>query len=150
MRRKDRMPPDDETMSIIEKGEYGILSAVSPSGDPHGTPLNYCVINGDIYFHCALEGEKLDHIANHPKVSFCVVGETEIQPEKFTTKYESGVVKGTAVEVTGEEKQMALEGLIKKYSPGFTREGLEYIRKAKGKTKVIRIVTESVTGKANR
>ena len=137
-------------MSIIEKGEYGILSTVSPSNEPYGTPLNYCVINGDIYFHCALKGKKLDNITNNPKVSFCVVGETEIQPEKFTSKYESGIVKGTAVEVIGEEKKMALEGLIKKYSRPFKLEGFEYIRKAQGKTKVMKIVSKSFTGKATR
>jgi hypothetical protein len=39
---------------------------------------------------------------------------------------------------------------IEKYSRQFTSEGLEYIKKAHQKTKVIKIVTESFSGKANR
>ncbi|MCP3889616.1 MAG: hypothetical protein GY702_12195 [Desulfobulbaceae bacterium] len=79
-----------------------------------------------------------------------MVGETEIQPDTFATKYESGIVQGTAIEVVGEEKQMPLEGLIKKYSHQFEREGLEYIKKVQGKTKVMKIMQETVTGKAKR
>jgi len=43
---------------------------------------------------------------------------------------------------------MALEGLIKKYSRQFESEGLEYIKKVQGKTKVLKIVSEFFTGKA--
>lgn len=150
MRRKDRQLSYDETISIIEKGEYGILSTVSSGNEPYGVPLNYCVIDKNIYFHCALEGKKLDNIANNANVSFCVVGDTKIQPDKFSTKFESCIVKGTASEVTGEEKQMALEGLIEKYSKEFGTKGLEYINQAKEKTKVIKIIPKSFSGKAKR
>ncbi len=150
MRRKDRLLSDNETISIIEKGEYGILSTVSSGNEPYGMPLNYCLINGNIYFHCAHEGKKLDNISNNSNVSFCVVGETEIQPEDFSAKFESCIVKGTAVEVIDDEKQMALEGLVKKYSRQFEFEGIEYIRKVKGQTTVIKIIPESFIGKAKR
>ncbi len=150
MRKKDRQLPDGEAVSIIENGVYGILSTVSSNNEPYGVPLNYCFINNEIYFHCAREGKKLENIADNKKISFCVVGEAKIQPEKFSLKFESCIVFGTASEVTGEEKQMALEGLIAKYSPQFTIEGLEYIRKAHERTKVIKIVSGSLTGKAKR
>lgn len=150
MRRKDRSIPNDEALAIIEKGEYGILSTVSLSNEPYGVPLNYCFINDNIYFHCALEGQKLDNIADNSKVSFCVVGETEIQPEKFATKFESCIVQGSAMEVFDKEKQMALEGLIKKYSGQFKSESLDYIKKLQGKAKVLKIVPDSFTGKAKR
>ena len=150
MRRKDRLLPNDEALSIIEKGEYGVLSTVSSSNEPYGVPLNYCLINDNIYFHCALEGQKLDNISSNSKVSFCVVGETLIQPDKFATKFESYIVQGTAIEVFDEEKQMALEGLIKKYSGQFESEGLDYIKKVKSKARVIKIIQKSFSGKAKR
>jgi hypothetical protein len=150
MRKKERQLSYDETISIIEKGEYGILSTVSSGNEPYGVPLNYCFIDGSIYFHCALEGKKLDNIAHNANVSFCVVGQTKILPEKFSTKFESCIVFGTAAEVTGDEKQMALEGFIEKYSRQFNAEGLEYIKKACRKTKVIKIIPESFSGKAKR
>lgn len=150
MRKRERQLSDDQAFSIIEKGEYGILSTVSSSNEPYGVPLNFCFIDKSIYFHCAREGAKLENITHNPRVSFCVVGHVEIQPEKFTAKFESCIVLGTAAEVFGEEKQMALRGLIDKYSWQFRAKGLEYIKKAHEKTRVIKIVPESLTGKASR
>lgn len=150
MRRKDRLITNTETFSILEKGEYGILSTLSSNNEPYGVPVNYCLVNECIFFHCSLEGKKIDNINKNPKVSFCVVGGTEVLPDKFGTKYESCIVQGLASESFGEEKQMALEGLIHKYSENFVSEGLEYIEKLKNKTRVLKISIESISGKARK
>jgi nitroimidazol reductase NimA-like FMN-containing flavoprotein (pyridoxamine 5'-phosphate oxidase superfamily) len=150
MRRKDRLITNAETFSILEKGEYGILSTVSSNNEPYGVPLNYCLIDECIYFHCALEGRKINNIDKNPRVSFCVVGKTEVLPDKFGTKYESCIVEGLASESLGEEKQLALEGLIHKYSENFVSEGLKYIEKLKDKTRVFKISIESISGKARK
>jgi nitroimidazol reductase NimA-like FMN-containing flavoprotein (pyridoxamine 5'-phosphate oxidase superfamily) len=150
MRRKDRLITNAETSSILEKGEYGILSTVSSNNEPYSVPLNYFLIDECIYFHCAIDGRKINNINNNPKVSFCVVGETEVLPDKFGTKYESCIVEGLASELFGEEKQWALEGLIHKYSGNFFSEGLKYIEKLKDKTRVFKISIESISGKARK
>ena len=150
MRKKQRQLCGSDAISIIEKGEYGILSTVSLHGEPYGVPVNYCFIDQCIYLHCAPAGKKLDHIAANPKVSFCIVGDTAIQPERFTTKFESAIVSGTAEEVFGEEKKQALAGVIKKYALQFQADGLAYVNKAHEKTKVIKIVPTAITGKASR
>jgi len=150
MRRKDRLITNAETFSILEKGEYGILGTVSSNNESYGVPVNYCLINKSIYFHCALEGRKINNINNNPKVSFCVVGKTEVLPDKFGTKYESCIVEGVASESFGEEKQLALEGLIHKYSENFVSEGLKYIEKLKDKARVFKIPIESISGKARK
>jgi nitroimidazol reductase NimA-like FMN-containing flavoprotein (pyridoxamine 5'-phosphate oxidase superfamily) len=150
MRRKDRAIPDSEAKEILAKGEYGVLSTVSPEGQPYGVPLNYSYTGDAIYFHCAVEGHKLANMQANKKVSFCVVGKTEVLPDKFGTKYESVIVFGEAREVDGDEKQQGLVELVKKYSPGFIKEGLEYIEKGGDKTRVYKISTESITGKARR
>lgn len=150
MRRKDRLITNGETSSILEKGEYGILSTVSSDHGPYGVPLNYCLIDGCIYFHCALEGTKINNINNNPKVSFCVVGKTEVLPDQFGTKYESCIVQGLASESFGEEKQLALESLLHKYSENFFFEGLKYIEKLKDKTRVLKVSIESISGKARK
>jgi nitroimidazol reductase NimA-like FMN-containing flavoprotein (pyridoxamine 5'-phosphate oxidase superfamily) len=150
MRRKDRMITDAETLAILEKGEYGILSTVSSDNVPYGVPLNYCLINGCLYFHCALEGKKISNINNNAQVSFCVVGKTEVLSDQFATNYESCIVQGLASESLGEEKQLALEGLIHKYSENFVSEGLKYIEKLKDKTRVFKISMESISGKARK
>lgn len=150
MRRKDRLITNAETFSILENGEYGILSTVSSINEPYGVPVNYCLINECIYFHCALEGKKINNIDSNPKVSFCVVGKTEVLPDKFGTKYESCIVQGLASESFGEEKQLALEGLVHKYSENFVSEGLEYIEKLRDKARVFKISIESISGKARK
>ena len=150
MRRKDRRIKSTETFAILEKGEYGILSTISPNHEPYGVPVNYCVMNERIYFHCALEGKKIDHMSHNPKVSFCVVGATEVLPDQFGTKYESCIVQGVASESVGHEKQSALEGLLHKYSENFFAEGLAYIEKLKDKARVFKITIESISGKARK
>ena len=150
MRRKDRKIPDAETFSLLEKGEYGVLSTVSADNEPYGVPLNYCFMNDCIYFHCAVDGRKINNINDNPRVSFCVVGKTEVLPDKFATNYESCIVQGLAAELSGEAKHLALEGLIHKYSENFLAEGFKYIEKLKDKTRVFKISIESISGKARR
>lgn len=150
MRRKDRKITTEEAFSILENGEYGILSTVSKDHEPYGVPLNYCLINAHIYFHCAVDGKKIENLRHHPRVSFCVVGRTQIMPEKFGTRYESCMVEGLSSEAFGAEKQMALEGLIRKYSNAFFAEGLTYIEKSGDRTRVFKISIASVSGKARK
>ena len=150
MRRKDRQVTEAEALSLLEQGEYGVVSTVSVDGEPYGVPVNYCCRDGNIFFHCALEGKKLDNIRSNPRVSFCVVGNTEILPAEFGTRYESCIVQGTATESFDEEKRAALEGLVGKYSRDYVAEGLQYIEKLHAKTRVFKISVQSITGKAKK
>ncbi|MBN2461544.1 MAG: pyridoxamine 5'-phosphate oxidase family protein, partial [Candidatus Cloacimonetes bacterium] len=123
MRRQDRRIERDECLSILKKGEYGILSLCTQQNGGYGIPLNFVFMNGSIFFHCASEGRKIEEMKRNNKVSFCVVGKTEIIPEKFTTEYESVIVFGKTFEIAGEEKRKALECIVKKYSADFWQEG---------------------------
>ena len=51
MRRNDRQLNTEDTLSILEQGEYGILSTVSADGIPYGVPVSYTYFNQCIYFH---------------------------------------------------------------------------------------------------
>ena len=150
MRRSDRAITQAETEEILNKGEYGILSTVSAAGQPYGVPLSYRFMRDVLYFHCAMEGHKLENIKANQKVSFCVVGKTQVLPAEFATNYESAMVFGEALEVTDNEKQAGLVAILEKYSPDFIKEGLEYIEQLGKRTKVYKIVIEMITGKARR
>lgn len=150
MRRKERAMMPEEARELLIRSEYGVLSTAGEDGLPYGVPLSFCVIGQNIYFHCATEGRKLDNIKQNSSVSFCVVGKRKVLPDQFTTLYESVIVSGNAREVTGEEKQSALEGLLKKYSPEFLEEGREYIKSMDDITKVIGIKMDHISGKAKR
>jgi uncharacterized protein len=150
MRRSDRRIAEADAWRILEEGGHGVLSTVSPDRLPYGVPLSYCVLGGAIYVHCAREGRKLEHLAHDPRVSFCVVGRTEVLPDEFSTLYESCIVEGVAAEAFGAQKQAALEGLVAKYSPGFEEEGLGYIAALSEETRVFRIEVAALAGKARR
>jgi nitroimidazol reductase NimA-like FMN-containing flavoprotein (pyridoxamine 5'-phosphate oxidase superfamily) len=150
MRRADRAIPDSEAKEILQAGEYGILSTVSADGQPYGVPVSYSYAGDVIYFHCALEGHKLENLNSNNRVSFCVVGKTQVLPDKFATNYESVIVFGRAFEVTDDEKHTGLVELLKKYSPGFIDKGLKYIDHDGGKARVYKIVIEAMTGKSRK
>jgi len=150
MRRTDRQIDESEAFDILERGEYGILSSSSAAGELYGVPLNYCVLNRKVYIHSARQGRKVENLQDHPAVSFCVVINTEVLPDQFGSKYESCILQGMAAEVSGEEKQSALEGFIFKYSREFFAEGKGYIEKMKDETKVFRISVDMISGKARR
>ncbi|MGC1375440.1 MAG: pyridoxamine 5'-phosphate oxidase family protein [Anaerolineales bacterium] len=150
IRRADRALTDEQAIEILQKGEYGILSTVSPDGQPYGAPVSFAMADHALYFHCAVAGHKLDNLASNPLVSFCVVGATEILPDKFATRYESAIVFGKARELTGDEKRLGLAELLKKYSPDFIEKGERYIDGDIAKTRVFKIEIETLSGKARR
>ena len=112
--------------------------------------MSYSYTGNVIYFHCAIEGHKVENLRKNNRVSFCVVGKTEVLPEKFSTRYESAIVFGKAFELTDDEKHKGLLEIVKKYSPGFIKEGLQYIENAVHKARVYKIVIESISGKSRK
>jgi len=150
MRRKDRQLDQMEAVAILEKGEYGVLAVLGDEGYPYAVPISYVYFEGVIVFHGAKEGHKLDAVRTNAKCSFTVVGDTEVLPEKFSTKFESATVFGRAHELKGEEKHQALMALIGKYSPTFLEGGEKYANQSGEHTAVIAIEIDSLTGKARR
>ncbi len=155
VRRQDRLLAEVDAFELLANGEYGILSLVEQRADElagYGIPLNYVWDSGDyIYIHCAPEGLKLKCIAEHPKVSFTVVGRTNVVSDKFTTGYESIVVRGRAERsLPTEERMKALKLFIEKYSPNDIEVGLKYAEKSFHRTEIVRIAISSISGKTKR
>lgn len=150
LRNAKRGISESAARELLARGEYGILSTCGPDGQPYGVPLSYCVLYDCVYFHGAVAGRKLDNLQHNDRVSFCVVGNTEVLPKKFSTRYESVILAGRCVEVFAAEKQQALEGLVAKYAAAFLTSGLDYIARAWDETKVFRIDIAELCGKARR
>ena len=148
MRRIERQMEDKQALELLRQAEYGILATADRNHQPYGIPLNYIVIDNYIYFHCAIEGHKLQNIAENGKGCFTVVGSTHLIPEKFSTEYESVIAFGEVKIVEeDEEKIMALREFVKKYSGSFVVVGDQYIEKAKHKAIVIKMIIQSFKGK---
>lgn len=150
IRRQDRLLDEDKALALLAKGEYGVLSMVAPEGTPYAIPVSFAWDGHDaIYIHCAPEGRKLRCLEACPKVSFCVVGGTEVLPRQFTTLYESIVVQGRAsTGLEPEERMEALRMIVRKYAPEFAEVGEKYLKASFPRTEVIRLEIASVSGKA--
>lgn len=150
MRRKDRQLPEDEIQHILNTADYGVLSTVSEDGTPYGIPLNYAYKENKIYFHCAAAGHKLDNIKENPQISFCITSDVEVVSNKFTTKYKSVILFGTAKEADDEDKLDILKLLIEKYSSAHIESGMKYIKEGAKHTSIYEIEISHITGKGNR
>lgn len=150
VRRKDREIGAHEAIELLTHCAYGVLSTVGKDDHPYGVPLSYVYRDNRIYFHCALNGHKIENIENNPQVSFCIVGKTKVLPEKFGTEYESAMAFGIASEVSGAERFDALLLFLEKYTPGFIEEGKKYIRRKDQATRVFKIEIDHISGKSRR
>ena len=112
MRRKDRKLDEQVAVSLLEHCEYAVLSTIGEDGNPYGIPISPVLEGKNLYFHCALEGTKLQNIRNHPAVCITCVGETRLVPEKFTTEYQSAIAFGTASMVEDEEEKVRILYLL--------------------------------------
>jgi nitroimidazol reductase NimA-like FMN-containing flavoprotein (pyridoxamine 5'-phosphate oxidase superfamily) len=148
MRRKDKALGESAVQQLLINGEYGVLATVDADGRPYGVPLNYVYMNDCVYFHCATVGHKLENISADERVSFTVVGRTEVLAAEFSTGFESVIAFGRAALVDGDERYRALIGLLEKYSADYLEEGRKYIEKLDKQTAVVRVSLDSVTGKA--
>lgn len=125
------------------------MSTTGEDGIPYGVPISFVYKDDRIFFHSAVTGHKLDNIEANGHVSFCVVADVETVPDKFTTKYKSVIVFGTAKEVREDEKDEVFQLILEKFSGNFMESGLEYMKKAGKGARIFRIDIERITGKGN-
>jgi len=118
MRRKKQLLPQEDAIAILEKGTSGVLAVIGDDDYPYAVPISYLYHNFKIYFHGAKAGHKLDGIMKNNKVSFCVIDQDQIVPQKYTTYFRSVIVFGKAKIMTDEEEiRNAIDILAIKYSP---------------------------------
>lgn len=149
--RQDRLLSADAACALLRDGEHGVLSLVDGSV-PYAVPVNY-VWDGahSIYIHCAPEGRKLRCLEQNGNVSFCIVGRTQVLPDKFTTRYESVIATCHAAVVhSDDERRKAVKLILMKYSPDFVDIGLGYAEKSLHRTVIVRLDIVEWSGKAKR
>lgn len=151
MRRSEKAMTREESMEVLEKAEYGVLSTVSTDHTPYGTPMNFVYQDGAIYFHCALTGHRLENLENNNSACLTVTDSVKLMPEKFNTQYRSVMVFGTVQTVEDQdEKRKGITSILEKLSPEHMEAGQEYIDSAFDKMCVLRMDIEKISGKATR
>ena len=123
MRRIRQQLTREETEQILREGTSGVLAVLGDGGYPYAVPLSYCYENGRIWFHGAKTGHKIEAVRSYDKASFCVIGQDEVVPERYTTRYRSAIVFGRIREVTDDAEKWAAAAMLgDKYYPGAARE----------------------------
>lgn len=104
--------------------------------------------SGSLFFHCAKTGFKLDMLAQDDRVSFCVVDQDRVVPEKFTTYYRSVIAFGRLRVVDDRERALAAtRALGRKYNPG-QEEALEQeLSSGFPRMLVLELAVDALTGK---
>lgn len=132
IRRSRQALPVEEGREILHRNTAGVLSLYDELY-PYGVPISYVyeesslapgALYGTVYFHCATAGHKLEALGRNDRVSFCVIDQDHVLPEKFTTEFRSVIAFGVARVVSdNDEKRHGLELLAEKYSPGYDSDG---------------------------
>ena len=141
----------DVITGLLNSCHVGRLATVAPDGYPMVKPLNFVYFKGAIYFHSALEGEKIDHIRRDGRVCFEVdlpvaYARSAESPCNTDYLYRSVIIRGLASMVKSDaEKAAALKMLIRKYEP--MRDAVDFPENKLAITAVVRIDVESMTGK---
>jgi uncharacterized protein len=149
MRRKDQLLSQEETIAILKKGSSGVLGVSGDDDYPYVVPISYVYRDGKLFFHGAPSGHKIDGIRRNSKVSFCVIDQDEVIQKTFTTHFRSAIVFGKARILTDDqERRMAMESLVEKYSPDYIQEGQLAIERGREKVCLVEISIEHMTGKA--
>lgn len=141
-------------LDIMHKAPYITVSFTRADGTAYGVPLSLASKDDNVwYFHCAMEGDKLDAIAVNPEV--CLSAVTKCQPTvgpkdgTFTLQYRSAIAFGKAELVTDtDEKILALRLISERFLPKHMDAFDEAIRRSIHRTAVVRITLSAPpTGK---
>ena len=154
MRKASREMDATFALEVLDKAPYITVSFTRPDGSPYGVPLS--LVRTDektFYFHCALEGDKLDCIAINRNVALSAV--TRCTPTvgpkdgSFTLQYKSAMAVGKAEVVTDrDEKIEALRAICLSFLPHHMDAFDNAIARSLERTAVVKItLTAPPTGK---
>ena len=141
-------------LEVMRKAPYVTVSFVDSDGHAYGLPLSLASDDDTTwYFHCALEGKKLDAIKAHPDV--CLSAVTRCTPTvdtvdgSFTLQYKSAIAFGKAELVTDDaEKIHGLRLICQRFLPGHMDAFNQSVARSLGRTAVVRItLSEPPVGK---
>lgn len=151
MRRKDREMDTDFAYYVFDTCEWIVLSMNTPEGIPYAVPLSVVRKENALYFHCAMEGKKVECLKKDAHVFITAVGKTHRMEKEFTTEFESAMAVGTATEITEkEEKIEALHLLCLRHTPMNMENFQTAIEKNLSRTAIWRVTLDEVTAKRKK
>lgn len=154
MRRSDRAQDREFSLALIDRCTHGVMALSTGEPIPYCLPLSFVRVGDVLYFHCALEGRKIDLLRRFPQVCVTFVGEDQpafVAPAEYTTYFQSAIVTGTASEVVDPpEKIEALRALCCKITPEHMAYFDQAVEKSLSVTAVWKVHMEQISGKAKQ
>lgn len=105
MRRKTRQRGESDAYEYLDRAQWGVLS-LAAEGLPYGVPVSHAVSGRTIYFHCALEGQKLDFIRKNPYGCFTAVAFAETLRGEGSVNYDCVMAFGPLRVVEDETERL--------------------------------------------
>ncbi len=129
MRRRELESTDPAVFAeVAADAEVGWLGLVVADGAPRVIPLNFAAVDGVVYFHGALEGEKFALVSEGGPCSFAMAKPYSLIPSGWssgthacgaTHLFKSVEIRGRCEPVEDpDEKAAGLQALMEKYEPG--------------------------------
>lgn len=150
LRRRDKEIPERSELDRILLAGSVLHLAMAREGEPYLVPLSYGYDGARLYFHCALEGLKLDFLAANPRVCFTVVEDPRLVEHErlacsFSASYASVLGRGRAVELVEDgERRHGLNEIMRHYTG---RADWTFGEAVFSRTRLFAVEIESLTGK---
>ena len=147
MRRFKQQLTEEECVAILNEAYRGFLSVIGENGYPYTIPINFVYEDGHIYFHCALQGHKMDAIKECDKACFTVICEPVQEPDDWWYHVKSVICRGRISVIEDEAEHLSkLKLLGSKYFPeGYDMEA--DIRRNGPRTAILDLRIEHMSGK---
>ena len=154
MRKESREMDSTWAIQVMHKAPYITVSMLRPDGTVYAVPLSLASTDENTwYFHCAMEGDKLDALRANPDV--CLTAVTRCAPTvgpkdgSFTLQFRSATAFGKASIVEdSDEKIKAMRAICERFLPHHMDAFDISISRSLSRTTVVRIdLTTPPTGK---
>ncbi|MCQ2200714.1 MAG: pyridoxamine 5'-phosphate oxidase family protein [Bacteroidales bacterium] len=154
MRKESRQMSAEWALEVLDRAPYITMSMTDTDGMPYSVPLSLARTDEKtFYFHCAMEGKKLDAINKNPNVCLSAVSKCKptVGPKdgSFTLEFKSAIAFGKAEIVNDEaEKISALRAICERFLPKHMDAFDVSIARSLARTAVVRItLSEPPVGK---
>ncbi|MDE6792802.1 MAG: pyridoxamine 5'-phosphate oxidase family protein [Muribaculaceae bacterium] len=148
MRRFKQQLNEEESIEILCSTTSGVLSLCGEDMHPYGVPLSHVYANGNLYFHSALNGYKLDLIRQNDNVSFTVIAKDEIHPDRYTTYFLSVIVFGKIRIIENEAEKKRILEILGHRCNAEDEEGLSAeLKKGLARCVALEMTIDHLTGK---
>lgn len=149
MRRIKQQITEAECIEVLKTGRRGVLSVLGDDDYPYGIPVDYIYDEetGNLYFHGAPTGHRIDAVTKHDKVCFTVFDNEEFREGDWAAWVRSVIVFGRIKVIADREKRLSVTRRIGlKYYP--TAEAVdEILNRTADRVAALELCVEHMTGK---